>query len=396
MAIELINEIKKAMENHELQAYYQPQYDTVTEAVKGAEALVRWIKPDGTVVPPCEFIPVLEENNAVNEVDWYIAEQAIKFIAEHRDLIGHTSISVNFSRDHIREPDSHLRLAALADKYDVPHKRITAEVTESAMVIEGERIGAWLENMHSVGFRVAIDDFGSGLSSLQFVKDMPFDILKIDKSLLSQNCGNEKERTVLESIFYFASRLNMTTVCEGVETMQQLSFMRTCGCNRIQGYLFSKPLPEAEFIKLLKVNKSTEHIGDILAMQNPTNAQKLLMEAVFIRYPLIIFSNLSKNSYYMMAYDSFSTKTCPAAGIFDELIEGGAKTMAEEDVSVFVDAFERKNLLRAYEEGKKYVRVITRQRGDDGIYRRVETTDYFVKSPSSDDILVITLSEALE
>ena len=127
----------------------------------------------------------------------------------------------------------------------------------------------------------------------------------------------------------------------------------------------------------------------------PASAINLLMSVIFRRYPLVIFSNLSLNSFYMMAYQDFSSTSCPSAGVFEELIVHGAATMAPEDKELFASTFDRSNLIRDYANGKKEIRLVTRQLGDDGIYRRVETTVYFLKSDSSDDLLTITLCDNL-
>ena len=236
-------EIRAALQNNELTTYYQPQYDALTSQLKSAEALVRWIKPDGTVISPFFFIPVAEESDLIMDIDWYVTELVCKTL-EKQNMMPQFPISINFSRKHIQEDNFPERLTAIVDKYDLPHPLIEVEITESAMVGEEERILNWIVSIRNAGFTVAIDDFGSGLSSLQFVKDIPADVLKIDKSLLSHNCEDEKERIVLESIFSFAHRLHMKTVAEGVETKEQLGFLQTCDCNRIQGYLFAKPMPE--------------------------------------------------------------------------------------------------------------------------------------------------------
>jgi EAL domain-containing protein (putative c-di-GMP-specific phosphodiesterase class I) len=305
-------------------------------------------------------------------------------------------VSVNFSRWHIKEEDYIQKLCETVDSYHIPHSLIEVEITESALVNEAEKIGKWIDEIRGNDFSIALDDFGSGLSSLEFVKDMAIDILKIDKSLLNHNCEDDKERVVLESIFYFANRLKLTTVAEGVETDAQLGFLRTCDCKKIQGYIYSKPLPEDVFQKKLDEETNEDIMEDILSVQAPAGAMNLLMDAIFQKYPLVIFSNLTRNSFYMMAYDNFSSTSCPASGTFDDLIAHGASTMHPEDQTLFATTFSRQNLLKAYTEGKKVVKIITRQIGDDGIYRRVETMDFFVKSPAVDDILVISLCDNLE
>lgn len=394
---ELITNVKNAMQKHELNVYYQPQYDAITSKLVGAEALVRWIKPDGSVIMPGSFIPPLEEDNTILELDWYILREVCAFLKRQReDNIHSVTVAVNFSRRHIYEENFVEQLCTIVSEYNVPYKMIEVEITESAFVDQSEKIAEWIEKIRTTGFRVAIDDFGSGLSSLSFVKDISVDVLKIDKSLLSRNCEDEKERIVLESIFNFAHRLKLTTVAEGVETREQLGFLRTCSCKVIQGFLFAKPMPESDFSELCKNDENVGEMEDILLVQAPSSATQLLLEAVFTRYPLVIFSNLTRNSFYMMAYENFTARSCPSTGVFDELIAHGASSMHPEDQDLFRNTFSISNLLSAYERGEKSVSVVTRQIGDDGIYRRVETTDYFVKHPSVDDVLVIALCHNLE
>ena len=387
-------EIRAALDNKEMTAYYQPQYDALASQLKGAEALVRWIKPDGTVIPPLSFIPVAEETDLIMDIDWYVTELVCRTL-EKQNLMPQFPISVNFSRKHIQEEDFAEKLAALVDRYELPHPLLEVEITESAMVGNEGKLLSWIEAIRKAGFRVAIDDFGSGLSSLQFVKDIPADVLKIDKSLLSHNCEDEKERIVLESIFSFAHRLHMKTVAEGVETKEQLAFLRTCDCYKIQGFLFARPMPEEEYLALCMVHKAAEEPADILQLQSPASAVNLLLEAVFRRYPLVIFTNLTRNTFYMMAYQNFTTTSCPSTGVFDELIEHGAASMHPEDREIFAATFNREKLISDYKSGVQTLRLVTRQLGDDGIYRKVETVDYFVKSNYSEDVIAITFCENL-
>lgn len=394
---ELIPKVKEAMQNHELKVYYHPQYDAITSKLVGAEALVRWVKPDGSITMPGNFIPQLEEDNTILELDWYMLREVCAFLKRQKEEEIHSvTVAVNFSRRHIYEEDFVERLCTTVSEYDVPRKMIEVEITESAFVDQSEKIAERIENIRAAGFRVAIDDFGSGLSSLSFVKDISVDVLKIDKSLLSRNCEDEKERIVLESIFNFAHRLKLTTVTEGVETREQLGFLRTCSCKVIQGFLFAKPMPESDFMELCKKDEDMGEMEDILLVQAPSSATQLLLEAVFTRYPLVIFSNLTRNSFYMMAYENFTARSCPSTGVFEELIAHGASSMHPEDQDLFRNTFSISNLLSAYERGEKSVSIVTRQIGDDGIYRKVETTDYFVKHPSVDDVLVIALCHNLE
>lgn len=387
-------EIKAALDNHELLPYYQPQYDAITNQLKSAEALVRWIRPDGSVVSPDSFIPVAEKSDLIIHIDWYIAELVCQTLVK-QNVMPQFPIAVNFSRRHIHEKNFTKKLSDLVDKYELPHRLFEVEITESAMVKEADKVLDWIVSIRSAGFTVAIDDFGSGLSSLHFVKDVPADVLKIDRSLLSRNCEDEKERIVLESIFTFANRLHMKTVAEGVETKEQLAFLRTCDCNKIQGFLFARPMPEEEYLALCQIHHTTEEPTDILQLQSPASAANLLLDVIFRRYPLVIFSNLTRNTFYMMAYQNFSATSCPSTGEFDQLIIHGTSSMHPDDREIFASTFNREKLINDYHNHIQEVHLVTRQMGDDGIYRRVETADYFVKSNYSDDIIAITLCDNL-
>jgi EAL domain-containing protein (putative c-di-GMP-specific phosphodiesterase class I) len=391
-----LDDVKSAINNKELVVYYQPQYDIITNNISGAEALVRWIRSDGTFVMPGSFIPMVEKSELILELDWYVLNEVCCFL---RRCIDNNEkcikISSNFSRMHLLEDDFKDKLYEIVDKHNIPHNLIEVELTESAIMENPKNMIDTIENIRNNGFDVAIDDFGSGLSSLSLIKDISANVLKIDKSLLSGNCENEKERIVLESIFNFAQRLDMTTIAEGVETQQQLGFLKTCGCSLIQGFIFSKPMPECDFIKICSENILYKS-EDILFNQTLATSTEMLIKAIFMKYPLVIMANLTRNSYYMMAYDNFSTRECASTGIFDELIYGGSKTMYPDDEEIFRNTFSKENLIEAYSRGEQYVRLVTRQLGDDGVYRRVETVDYFVKNPSVDDILVVVLCQNLD
>ncbi len=388
---DLHDQIVKGLEKREFVAYYQPQYDTLTGKMTGAEALIRWVKPDGELVPPVKFIPYAEECGLVTKLDWYMLRQVCQFqkdrIKENEKVV---PIAVNFSRCHLPDPEFVEKIEAVVNSYQLPHELIVIELTETAMMNHNADTIAIVKKMRDMGFAVAIDDFGSGMSSVRLLHDIDANILKIDRSLLSGNCETDKERILLESIISIAQRIGMHTIAEGVETEQQLGFLRTCGCTAIQGFLFARPMPEEEFIASFAVTEPTE---DILQSQSAIGTMNLLTNAVFNRFPLIIMANLTRNSYYMMAYENFNQHTCAASGEFDDLIVHGTSTMHEEDKELFDETFSRENLLKAYERGESHVRAVTRQIGVDGIYRPVETDDYFVKSPSSDDILVIVFCQ---
>ena len=388
----LLASVQKAMEDREICVYYQPKFDAVTSKLTGAEALVRWIRPDGSMVMPGAFIPQLEADGNILELDWYVLREVCAFLAnQQRENIRNVPVSVNFSRLHVFEKDYLERLSKTVDDYGIAHRLIEVEITESALVDRSDLIAGLIDGIRRAGFRVAIDDFGSGLSSLSFVKDMSVDVLKIDKSLLSGNCEDEKERIVLESIVNFAHRLKLTTVAEGVETKEQLGFLRTCGCKVIQGFLFSRPVPQADYTALCRKDSEMADGEDILITQPASSANELLLEAVHTEYQLIVMINLSRNSYYMMEYKNFTQRSFSASGVYDEIVAGTRKTLREEDRDVFCEKFGIAGLLAAYRRGERTIHHALHQKGDDGIYRKLEIASHFVKNPSSSDVLCISM-----
>ncbi len=388
----LIGDVLAAMERREIEVYYQPKYDATTNRLKSAEALARWVKQDGSVVLPEQFLTSMEQSDAITVLDWYIVEKVCAFLERLKaEGIRPRPVSVNFSRWHLHEEDMVQRLAGILDAHHLEHSLIVVEITESAMINEEDRMREMVAELHGHGFEFSIDDFGSGLSSLSMVADTLPDEIKIDRSLLRKNCEDERERIILESIFLFANRLNMRTVAEGVETKEQLGFLRTCNCNLIQGFYFDRPMPEEMYRERL-INRDKNVVEeDILQIQSETAAVQLLLQAVCMRYPLIIYGNLTRNSFYMMTYDHFTSKGCPSTGTVDDLIAHGTLSMHPEDRERWNSTFRRDNQLKLYQEGAREIHLITRQIGDDGVYRKVETSNYFVKSPASEDVLVISL-----
>ena len=382
----------QAMHRRELKVYYQPKIDATTGRVKSAEALIRWVREDGDVILPQQFLPAMEQTGAVAMLDWYVVEHVCTFLDRLKALnIEPMPISVNFSRWHLHEENMPTHLSEIVDSHGLDHRLIVVEITESAIAQEEELMRKTVNGLREHGFEFSIDDFGSGLSSLSLVADTAPDEIKIDRSLLRMNCESERERIILESIFLFANRLNIRTVAEGVETKEQYGFLRTCNCNLIQGFYFAHPMPEDDFTQYLLTQCMSIEEEDILQIQTETGAVQILLQAVYKRYPLIIYGNLTKNSFYMMTYENFTAKSCPSTGTVDDLIEHGTLSMHPDDRERWNAMFCRENQLKLYREGIPEFHMITRQLGDDGVYRKVETSNYFVKCPATEDVLIISL-----
>ncbi|MBQ9120562.1 MAG: EAL domain-containing protein [Lachnospiraceae bacterium] len=228
--------------------YFQPKFNIATNTICGAEALVRWQHPTLGFLPPNMFIPLFESNGFIVDLDYYMFEQVCIYM---RDLIrrGKTPfpISVNFSREHFKADGLPEKLKMAVEFYQIPPHLIEIEITESAFGGTDYHFSYILDQLRSLGFRLAMDDFGSGVSSLNLLSSMPFTVLKIDKDFFHSRTTTERERIVISNIIRMASELQMEVICEGVETKEQAQFLLSIGCNMAQGYLYSKPIPKEEF-----------------------------------------------------------------------------------------------------------------------------------------------------
>lgn len=237
-----------ALSNHEFVVYYQPKFLLDTNQICGAEALVRWKRPDGTLVPPFEFIPIFEDNGLIIDLDFYVCNLVCQKV---RNLLDEGKqpipISINFSRLHLRDKNLLPRLISIVNSYNIPSKYIEVEITESALSQKSDNILEILNSIHDSGFKLAMDDFGTGLSSLNLLRDLPFDVIKLDKDFFQKGASTSKERTIIEYIVKMCLALGLEIVSEGVETEDQAEFLRTIHCPIAQGYLYEKPIPEDIF-----------------------------------------------------------------------------------------------------------------------------------------------------
>lgn len=254
--------IEKKMEGSlrqkEFIVYYQPKYLLKSEKIVGAEALVRWKNPEEGMIFPNEFIPIFERNGFIVKLDFYVYEEVLKTIAKWKaegkpDIV----VSVNVSRAHIGTSDFLSRLVQLADHYQVPHELFELELTETVLGGERNDVVDFILKCKEKGFPISIDDFGSGYSSLNLLKELPVDVLKIDRAFLNETEVSEKSSIIIEQIVQMAEKINIHTLCEGVETRAQADFLNRIGCNIAQGYLYSKPVPLENFEVLLNADINT-------------------------------------------------------------------------------------------------------------------------------------------
>lgn len=242
-------EIKRAIKEKEIALYLQPKVNPRLNQLEGAEVLVRWTKKTGEVVMPGDFVPVLEEYEALSILDAYVFEEVCKIQREWLQKGKKISLSVNESRRHLAEKNHIQELMEVIKKYEVLSSLIELEVTESAVIENVEQAKRAEKEAHKHGFIVSMDDFGTGYSSFSMLKDISIDILKIDKSFFDEIMTNQRGRIIIEAIFEMAKKLEIKTVAEGIETREQVEYLTEIGCDLIQGYYYDKPLPKKEFEK---------------------------------------------------------------------------------------------------------------------------------------------------
>lgn len=245
------SEMEAALFNNEFQMYIQPKWDIKEDKLYGGEALVRWIKEDGSMIYPSEFVPVFEKNGFVEQLDIHMLEMACQLI---RDQLNAGNpiypISVNQSRMLLHNPAYIGRISEILKKYDIPKGYIELEITETVFFTDRDKMISILNELKAKEILLSMDDFGSGYSSLNMLKDFPFDVLKIDKEFFSESITSESSTWILRKIIEMAEGLGIRVICEGVETKEQVEMLQQIGCRYVQGYYYSKPIPAKEFVKL--------------------------------------------------------------------------------------------------------------------------------------------------
>ncbi|RGY96828.1 bifunctional diguanylate cyclase/phosphodiesterase [Clostridium sp. AM58-1XD] len=243
---ELTARMKGAVEKEEFVVYYQPKFSLKARKIIGMEALVRWKTGVNSLVPPDEFIPLFEKNGFITELDRYVFERVCRlqrrWMDEGRTVL---PVSVNVSRIHIKEADFLTKLTDICGKYEIPAKNLELEITESAFLHNQEIVMAVARQIKDAGFLLSMDDFGTGYSSLSLLKDLPVDIIKLDKEFFQKKL-NKRERIIIANVIRMAKQLDIQVISEGIETKENEQFLKEIGCNLAQGYLYGRPQPIEE------------------------------------------------------------------------------------------------------------------------------------------------------
>lgn len=256
---ELENEMKNALETKNFKVYYQPKYDAQTTSITGAEALIRWDHPVKGLLSPGIFIPLFEKNEFIIQLDYYVLEEVcIQLNVWKYNNIPLYPISINFSRLHFYNSIFAENIINIIEKYNVDPKYIQVEILEDIFMEKIDNLTDTIETLRNYGIKVLIDDFGSGYSSLNMLKDICVDTIKLDRLFLFGSNIEKKGFTILKNMVRLSKELGMTVVAEGVETKEQYEFMKNIDCDEIQGFYFSRPVPEEVYTEKLKENKKEE------------------------------------------------------------------------------------------------------------------------------------------
>lgn len=242
-----------AIEKEEFVVYYQPKVSLREYVLAGAEALCRWMH-DGKMIPPDGFIPILEQSKAICTLDFYMLEHVCRdirqWLDEGRNVV---KVSVNLSRRHMGNSDLLHNILSIIDKYEVPHQYIEIELTETTTDVAFNDLRAIVFGLQEQGISTAVDDFGVGYSSLNLIKELPWNVIKIDKSFLEHHEGNRGNYIMLKQVIAMAQELGMETIVEGVETVEHIRMLKENNCYMAQGFYFDRPLPREGFMEKIGV-----------------------------------------------------------------------------------------------------------------------------------------------
>lgn len=299
--------MEAALENNQFTVYFQPKYRASDSRLCGAEALVRWIHPEWGFMSPGEFIPLFEKNGFISKLDQFVWERTCAQIRKWQDK-GYPPlpVSVNVSRADVFQSDLAESLSNLTKKYGIDPKLLHLEITESAYTENSKQIISMVDQLRARGFIIEMDDFGSGYSSLNMLSQLKLDVLKLDMKFVQSETGQGTDRGVLRLVVEMAHRMNLSVVAEGVETQQQLSRLQEIGCDYVQGYLFSKPIPAADYDTMLSrfakqmdvplptAPKIVQDRQFLLVVEEDPRSRKLLKDAFDETYEVVVAADCAQ------------------------------------------------------------------------------------------------------
>lgn len=295
-------EMEAALKNGDFHVYLQPKINMVSSRISGAEALSRWLHPTDGIRSPKLYIPLFEKNGFITKLDMFIFEEVCRLKSEWKDeIFGHIPISVNMSRLHLYNKNLPKDLENIASKYKIPTNELELEFSEDTFIKDKEELVKMISNLQNKGFFVSIDDFGSGLSALNLLKDLEVDTIKLDREFIHESSQTARGKKVVRSVIGMCRDLKINVVTEGVETNEQSKFLCKCGCHIAQGFYYAKPLPVGEFILYAKNSMKNTLNNYLFRLNGNLKSEDGTMEGKFIgtapEYGQGIFSD-SKSLYF--------------------------------------------------------------------------------------------------
>jgi len=347
---EIVSEMESALESGQFDIYFQPQYNNITGRISGAEVLVRWMHPTKGIIYPNDFIPIFEKNGFISRLDEFVWERACSCLKKWNSAGWNSipiSVSVNVSRHDIFQSDLVEKLKSLIKKYELPTFMLKLEITETAFVEDSKRLIDVVKRLQKEGFFIEMDDFGSGYSSLNALKNVPVDILKLDMSFLTDDEGTGRGGNILNSIMRMAKWLRLPVVAEGVETKEQADYLRSIGCDYVQGYYYSQPMSVPEFERLIKsaateiptIDSHILNVFDVNAFWDPNSQETITFNsyvggAAVIEYHDGICEVLRINDRYLDVIGMEKT-------VFESKMLDLFNTIEQSDRKIFVAMLER-------------------------------------------------------
>ncbi|MEG0493322.1 MAG: EAL domain-containing protein [Clostridia bacterium] len=390
---EITNEMNHALESGQFQIYLQPQYNIQQDQMYGAEALVRWIHPQKGIIAPGEFISVFERNGFITKLDFYVWEQACTCLRKWIDQGKKPNpISVNISRVHLYNPRLAENILQLVQRYELDPALLHLELTESAYTDNPTVAIDTIAQLQSYGFVILMDDFGSGYSSLNILKDIAVNILKIDMRFLSQTKIAGRGENIIASVVRMAKWLNIPVVTEGVETKEQMEFLKSIGCDFIQGFYFAKPMPVADYEALCDHGATATLLG-----KSNVSLPAYHFDELFVQNPQM--EKQFGNSQQAAALYEFSGKHIElirANNAFHHLFGQTDEALKTLDMLNFVDEADRQTVLDAClacdaVDHKAVCEFVCRQTGGAPLWIREELA--YVSAIGEKSILAGTLTD---
>jgi EAL domain-containing protein (putative c-di-GMP-specific phosphodiesterase class I) len=262
-SVQLESDLHAAIASKQFELYYQPKVDARTGMVRSAEALIRWVHPERGTVSPVDFIPLAEECGLIGAIGTWVIREACRQARAWQDAgVPRLRISVNLAASQFRDSALVDTIRSALDDADLEARYLEVELTESAVMTNPEQSVMILEQLSAMGVLVSVDDFGTGYSSMSYLRRFPIDKLKIDRVFINEIVSRPEDASIVRAIVSLAHSLRLKVVAEGVETAEQLDFLKAAGCDEYQGFHFSRPLPAADFERLMRQSSAAAPFSD--------------------------------------------------------------------------------------------------------------------------------------